>query len=136
MIRRLLGGHDHVLVVRKHDDFFRIRPFDRLDQVRGRWIHRVSAVDDVRTGALEECAVAGTRGDGDDRGRPAAGRDDVQQAVLALLRLLVHVRDLDAADRAAGDAERQSAPGSSVCTCTLSAVRSPTTSSESPNSSS
>ena len=33
----------------------------------------------------------------------------MQQALLALERLLVHVRDLDAADRAVRDAERQRA---------------------------
>ena len=35
----------------------------------------------------------------------------MQQAFLALMRLLVHVRDLDAADRAARDTERQRAAG-------------------------
>ena len=43
--------------------------------------------------------------------RLLARRDGVQQALLALMRLLVHVRDLDAADRAARDAERQRATG-------------------------
>ena len=35
----------------------------------------------------------------------------LQQPLLALVRLLVHVRDLDTGDRAARDAERERAPG-------------------------
>ena len=69
--------------------------------------------------------------------RPGSGHGAREQPLLALLGLPVHVRDLDALDVADGRCRaRARAPGSSVWTCTLSALGSPTTSSESPSGSS
>ena len=97
-----------------------------------------AAVDDARSEALEQRPVAGAGRDGDDRARGALRR---------------RARRAAAAPRAAGSARacsrsrrprsmpratpsESARPGSSVCTCTFSAVRSPTTSSESPSCSS
>ncbi len=64
-----------------------------------------------RAEALGEPAVPRARGDGDDRARLLLAGNGVQQPLLPPVRLLVHVRDLDAADHAARDPERQRAAG-------------------------
>ncbi len=109
MVSCLLGGHDHVLVVRQHDDLVRRHRFDRRDQVGRRRIHRLAAIHDPGAAALEERTVPGSGRDGDHRGRFAIDGHRVQQPVFPLQRLHVHVRDLEAADRTARDTERQSA---------------------------
>ena len=70
-----------------------------------------AAVDDHRAEALEQPAVPGARGDGDDPARrPRRGSATACSRRSSRSRgLLVHVRDLDAGDRALRDAERERA---------------------------
>ena len=71
---------------------------DRGEQVGRRRVHRAAAVDDDCAEALEELAVAVPGRHGDDGARVgSSGRlgNGMQQALLALERLLVHVGDLD-----------------------------------------
>ncbi len=73
-------------------------------------VHRLPALDDVRAEALEQAPVPVTGGNRDDRhGRRV--RDGVQQPLFALLRLLVHVRDLDAFDHADAGPDVERAAG-------------------------
>ena len=111
MVGRLLRAHDHVLVVRKHDHVACSRGLDRRDDVGRRRVHGAAAVDDARAKALVETLVAVAGHDRDHVGH--AGRrvgDRFEQALRALLCLLVHVRDLDPADRPARGCVRERPP--------------------------
>ena len=117
---RVLGGEEDVRVVREHDRLVARRATATArEQVGGRRVHRLAALDDadraVRGEALEQPPVAVARDDGDDARRRAlrgAGRARrASSRSSRCVRLLVHVRDLDAVDRPARDAERERAPG-------------------------
>ena len=60
--RGLLGGQDHVRVVRQDDHVVRRHGLDRLEDVGGRRVHRLAALDDARRAeALEQPPVAASR---------------------------------------------------------------------------
>ena len=115
----MLGGEEDVRVVREDHGFVGVERLHGSDEVGGRRVHRLPALDDgersdVSCEALEEAPVALARDDGDDAGGRALGRrvgHRGEQPLLALLRLLVHVRDLDAVDRADRAADRERGAG-------------------------
>ena len=112
---RVLGRQEHVRVVRQDHRLVGVERLHGREQVCRRRVHRLPALDDreradVLREALEEPAVPVSRDDGDDAGRRALRRhvgDGREQPLLALARLLVHVRDLDAVDRADRAADRE-----------------------------
>ena len=113
-IGRLLGGEDHVRVVRQHDDRLRIRALDRGDELGRRRVHRLPALDDLRApGVLSKSerlpapATTATT----SRGERRCVGNGVQQALLAPLGLLVHVRDLDLLERPDSGRERERSTG-------------------------
>ncbi len=107
----LLGREDHVRVVREDEHVVRRHSVDRLEDVRGGRVHRLTALDHAgRAQALEEPPIPTPRTHGDepclecrDRARPHA----LEKTLLALRSLVVHVRDLDALHHADGGAERE-----------------------------
>ena len=78
-----------------------MRCLDRSDELGGRRVHRLPAFDDLRGAeAFEEPPVAVTGDDGDDAARCGwCVGHGLEETFLALVGLLVHVRDLDAFDR-------------------------------------
>ena len=98
--RRLLGGEHDVAVVGQHDDLVGAQRVDRLEELRRARVHGLPAVHDGLAAELAEQRLVALAGDdGDDHGAlgdPAA----CLQTLVAGLRLLVHVVDLDLADRA------------------------------------
>ena len=96
----LLCGHDHVRVVGEDDRLRGTRAVDPVQDLVGRRVHGLAALDERgRAEALEEPAISVTGDDGHDVGRPLdVGR--LAQSLLTLRRLDVHVRDLDAFEHA------------------------------------
>ena len=105
---RLLGREDHVLVVREHDGLGRRKRLDRLDDVGGRRVHRLPALDDRRAEALEQPPVAAAGADGDDAAERRLRRQD---PLLALGRLDVHVLHVHLLDHADRGGERERGTG-------------------------
>ena len=114
---RLLGGEDDVRVVREHEHLGGGCRLDRGDDLLGRGVHRLPALEHPRGAVpLEEPAVAGAGDDGNDAGlERVVGvghvRHRPEEAAGALLRLLVHVRDLDALERPEARPRRERRPG-------------------------
>ena len=108
---RLAGAQHDVVVVRQHDRFRGAGACDRVQELLCGRVHRLAAVDDAgRAHALEEPAVALAGYDRHD-GRPPIVGSVMREPLLALSRLQLHVRDLDALDRADGGACPERGPG-------------------------
>ena len=122
--RRLARREDDVVVVRQHDGLRRARALDRLEQLLGRRVHRLAAVDDPgRAHALEEPAVALAGDDRDDRRprdrrRPGCESRSSRWAVCSCM-FAISTRSMTPSAVPA----RSAAPGSSVWTWALSAAR-------------
>ncbi len=95
----LLGREDDVAVVGQKDDLVDAQRLHRLEQLSRAGVHGLAAVDDGVTAKLTEEPLVAVPGDHRDhhRGRGVRGR---AQPFVAGLGLLVHVVDLDLADRA------------------------------------
>ena len=96
------AAEDHVRVVRQHDHLGRGRRLDRRDDLGRRGVHRLAALDHAGgPEALEQAAVALRPGATATTPVSSVGSPSsaAAEALLALARLLVHVRDLDAVDR-------------------------------------
>ena len=124
--RRLLGRHDDVRVVRQHDDLGRGRRLDRVEDVLRRRVHRLPALDDPSgPEAREQAPVALARDDGHDLGRLVLVRRRLvlgvsrsSRATVCACMFAISIRSI-VPWRTPSDS---AAPGSSVWTCTLSAV--------------
>ena len=126
----LLGDGDDVLVVRQHDDLVGVDRLDRVEDLRGRRVHRLAAGDHALHAELaEQLGQPVAAGDRDDRGRDrgqaergtgvaAAPRIAASRTRVLLVDLLEQVGDPDllrAAVRARAPASI-AAPMSLVCT--------------------
>ena len=113
--RGLLGGEDHVRVIREDEHVVGRNGLDRVEDVLRRRVHRLPTLDHARRAeALEEPAVSPAGAHGDEPGlerRERVGRAPLEEPLLALRGLVVHVRDLDALDDADRRAERERLPG-------------------------
>ena len=110
--RGLLGGHDDVGVVRQEHDLLCPRPLHSHEQVGSRRVHRLAALDDsCRAEALEQPPVSLPGYDRHDRADRLRVGDRLEQPLLPLLGLDVHVGDLDRFDHTGGGTERERGPG-------------------------
>ena len=97
VLGRVLGGHEHVAVVREHDRLRRRvvpRPPRAAPPSTGSSSGRRRRR--ARRGSRTAAGCPRRRRPRSPRWRAARRRNGVEQALLALARLLVHVRDLDA----------------------------------------
>ena len=126
--RRLLGREDHVRVVRQDEHVVRRHGLDRVEDVlRGR-VHRLAALDDARRAeALEQPPVARAR-DRRRRDRSRASRSrsapppsSSRSSRCAVWWCMFAISTPSTTPTAVPSVS--ACPGSSVCTCTLSARR-------------
>jgi hypothetical protein len=106
-LRRSLGGEDHVLRVREHDDTRFCEGVDGCGDVRRGRVHRLAALDADRTEALKKAAISCSQADG----HGARHARLTLEAHRPLRGLDVHVLDVDLLDLARGRGERERAPG-------------------------
>ena len=136
-----LGGHDHVAAVRQHDHLVGGDLVDAGEDLEGARVERRARPRRRarraarRARACPSPAATATTPQRHRRARAAACV--AREPRRALLLLLVHVGDVEPLDRRRPPSNTATArSGSSVWTCTRSVERSPTTSTESPISSS